>query len=94
MSAATAFHIRHAQVLCLDDADTRYDDADILIVDAQIVAIGPALDAVVPLGAQVIDARGMLAMPGLINAQFHSPGNFLKGQLDSLPLEIFMLYEV
>lgn len=94
MSAATAFHIRNAQVLCLDDADTRYEDADILIVDAQIVAIGPALDALVPPGAQVIDARGMLAMPGLINAHFHSPGNFLKGQLDSLPLEIFMLYEV
>jgi cytosine/adenosine deaminase-related metal-dependent hydrolase len=94
MSSATAFHIRHAQVLCLDDADTRYDDADILIINARIVAIGPALDSLVPPGAQVIDARGMLAMPGLINAHFHSPGNFLKGQLDSLPLEIFMLYEV
>ncbi|MBS7589959.1 amidohydrolase family protein [Ancylobacter defluvii] len=32
-------------------------------------------------------------MPGLINAHFHSPVNHMKGRLDSLPLEIFMLYE-
>ncbi len=36
----------------------------------------------------------MLAMPGLINAHFHSPGNLQKGTLDGLPLELFMLYEV
>ena len=32
-------------------------------------------------------------MPGLINAHFHSSANHLKGSFDSLPLEIFMLYE-
>jgi len=32
-------------------------------------------------------------MPGLINGHFHSPVNHLKGSLDSLPLEVFMLYE-
>jgi 5-methylthioadenosine/S-adenosylhomocysteine deaminase len=33
-------------------------------------------------------------MPGLVNAHVHSPGNFVRGSLDNLPLEIFMLYEV
>ena len=33
-------------------------------------------------------------MPGLINGHFHSPGNFNKGALDDMPLELFMLYEV
>ena len=32
-------------------------------------------------------------MPGLVNGHFHSPVNHMKGALDSLPLEIFMLYE-
>jgi cytosine/adenosine deaminase-related metal-dependent hydrolase len=88
----TSLLIRQARVLGLDDADTRLPQADLLIVDGRIAAIGT--DLVAPADAQVIDANGMLAMPGLINAHFHSPGNLLKGQLDSLPLEIFMLYEV
>ena len=33
-------------------------------------------------------------MPGLINAHFHSPGNLMKGCLDGMPLELFMLHEV
>ncbi|MCB1714912.1 MAG: amidohydrolase family protein [Candidatus Competibacteraceae bacterium] len=33
-------------------------------------------------------------MPALINAHFHSPGNLMKGCLNGLPLELFMLYEV
>jgi len=40
-----------------------------------------------------IDGAGKLVMPGLINGHFHSPVNHLKGSLDSLPLEVFMLYE-
>ena len=94
MPGSTAIHIRQARVLCLDDASTEHEEADLLIIDGCIAAIGPHLDVQVPAGAQVIEAKGMLAMPGLINAHFHSPGNLLKGQLDSLPLELFMLYEV
>ena len=44
--------------------------------------------------ARTIDGSGMLAMPGLINAHFHSPGNLMKGSLPGYPLEIFMLHEV
>jgi 5-methylthioadenosine/S-adenosylhomocysteine deaminase len=40
-----------------------------------------------------IDATGHLLMPGLVNGHFHSSANHLKGSLDSLPLEIFMLFE-
>jgi 5-methylthioadenosine/S-adenosylhomocysteine deaminase len=47
------------------------------------------------VGAQVreIDATGHLLMPGLVNGHFHSSANHLKGSLESLPLEIFMLFE-
>ncbi|WP_282343945.1 amidohydrolase family protein [Pseudomonas sp. PS02288] len=86
--------IQGARLLCLDDAGNQYEQADILVRGTRIEAIGADLRAQAPADAQVIDARGLLAMPGLINAHFHSPGNFMRGQLPGLPLELFMLYEV
>jgi 5-methylthioadenosine/S-adenosylhomocysteine deaminase len=94
MSSASMV-IAGAQILTLDDAGTEWPCADIVIEDGRIAAIGPdaALAWTRPV-ARTIDATGMLAMPGLINAHFHSPGNLMKGCLDSMPLELFMLYEV
>ena len=43
--------------------------ADILIRDGRIVAIGPALEA--PPGVPVEDGRGLLALPGLVEAHTH-----------------------
>jgi len=42
----------------------------------------------------VIDAAGMLVMPGLVNAHYHSYGTVLKGTENSLPLEPWALYTV
>ena len=87
--------IRNARILTMDDDLTEYDRADILIRGTKIASIGPNLP--VPhdeANLQVIEADGMLAMPGLINGHIHSPGNFQKGTLDGMPLEVFMLYEV
>lgn len=86
--------IKNAHVLALDDDDTEFDCADILVNGSVIEAIGP--DLKLPQGAddaQVIDARGRLAMPGLINAHFHSTSAFMKGALEGLHLEPYMLYE-
>lgn len=90
-----ALLITDAQVLALDDAQHEWPRADIVIDGACIAAIGPGAAAAWcgPV-ARRIDARGQLAMPGLINAHFHSPGNLMKGCLDGMPLELFMLYEV
>ena len=87
--------IRGARVLTLDDADHEWANADIVVEQGRIAAIGPdaARDWPRPL-ARTIDATGLLAMPGLINAHFHSPGNLMKGCLPGYPLEIFMLHEV
>jgi cytosine/adenosine deaminase-related metal-dependent hydrolase len=69
------------------------ETADILVHGTTIESIFPAGQAPDTAGATIIDATGHLIMPGLINGHFHSPVNHLKGSLDSLPLEIFMLYE-
>lgn len=84
--------IREARVLTLDQAGHDYDCADILIDGSHITAIGPNLHA--EFVDKVIDARGKLAMPGLINGHFHSPGNMMCGAPLDMPLELFMLYEV
>jgi len=87
--------IKGARVLTLDDADREHECADVLVKGTKIVAVGP--DLVPPSNGsdvEVIDGRGKLVMPGLVNAHFHSSGNFMKGALDDTPLEIFMLYEV
>ena len=87
--------IKDARILTMDDQFTEFDRADILIDGTKIEALGP--DLAVNLdepNLQVIDATNKLAMPGLVNGHVHSPGNFMKGALDNLPLEIYMLYEV
>jgi 5-methylthioadenosine/S-adenosylhomocysteine deaminase len=84
--------IRDARVLTMDGVHHDPIQADILVSGSKISAIGPSL--LVPDGARVIEAKGLLAMPGLINAHVHSPANFMRGTLEGLPLELFMLYEV
>ena len=85
--------IQNAHVLTLDDDDTAYESADILINGSGIEAIGQHLDLPEAADTEIIDALGMLAMPGLINAHFHSTSAFMKGALEGLHLEPYMLYE-
>ena len=93
MSAAS-FIIEGARVL--EDPSCSSSDAkraDLLIEDGVITEIGYPLKRAQGV-SQIFNADGLLAMPGLINAHFHSPGNLHKGSLPGLPLEIFMLHEV
>jgi 5-methylthioadenosine/S-adenosylhomocysteine deaminase len=43
---------------------------------------------------EVFDAAGMVLMPGLVNAHYHSYSTLLKGTQNSLPLEPWALYTV
>ena len=91
--------IRNARVLTFDEARHEYPRADVLSNGRKILAVGPDLRTSDFISAtsenvEVIDGTGRLVMPGLINAHLHSPANLLKGALEDLPLEIFMLYEV
>ncbi len=91
----SALLVRDARVLTLDDGDREWPRADIVIEDGTIKALGPGAGKDWPRGFdRLIEANGLLAMPGLVNAHFHSPGNLMKGALPGLPLELFMLHEV
>ena len=65
----TAILIRNALVLTHDDARPVIPNGQILIEGAKIAAVGTQVP--VPPGAEIIDAEGLVAMPGLINAHHH-----------------------
>ena len=86
--------IRNARVLTWDDERSEHLRGDILIENGLIAAIGPNLSVTDEFAGRILEADGLLASPGLINAHVHSSGNLMRGTLDGLPLEVFMLYEV
>ncbi len=83
---------RNARLLTLDSENREYPSIDVRVDGSVIEAVGANLPA--RAGDRILDCTGKLLMPGLINGHFHSPGNFNKGALDDMPLELFMLYEV
>ncbi len=66
--------------------------ADILIEGDAIVSVGPSLPAQRTQGAEVIDARDHLVIPGLINAHYHSHDTLCRGMFEEMPLEFWLLY--
>lgn len=88
MSAAL---FRNVHLLDFDHPDGMTTTCDLLVEDGRIASIGRDLD--VAPGVRVIDGKGGLLMPGLVNAHFHSSVNHMKGRLPCLPLELFMLFE-
>jgi 5-methylthioadenosine/S-adenosylhomocysteine deaminase len=63
---------------------------DVLIENGQIVRVGEGLDA--PAGAERLDAIGMVVLPGLINAHYHSGENFNPGLYENLPLDLWFVH--
>lgn len=61
--------IRGGHVLSMDPAVGDHATGDVLIEGGVIAAVGPALD--VP-GAEIVDAAGMVVMPGLVDTHRHT----------------------
>ena len=86
--------IKDAHILTLDDEDREIPCGDIVIDEGKIVSISETVtDDFTDTADRVIDARGLLVMPGLVNGHFHSSSAFMKGALEGSPLEHIMLYE-
>ncbi|HEX2198145.1 MAG TPA: amidohydrolase family protein [Burkholderiales bacterium] len=67
--------IRNGSVVTMDPKLKEFE-GDVLIQDDRILAAGPRLEA---NGAQVIDASGMVVMPGLVNSHIHTWELSLRG---------------
>ncbi|WP_149822760.1 amidohydrolase [Streptomyces tailanensis] len=63
------------------------EDAAIVVREGVIESIGPAAETAVVATAERIDARGQIAMPGLINCHTHSPMVALRGIAEDMPAE-------
>ncbi|MGJ4857974.1 amidohydrolase family protein [Labrys sp. La1] len=83
--------IRNATILAMggEHGSTPFG-GDILVEGNCIAAIGPDLGD--HPGARLIDGRGRLVMPGLVNAHTHSGETFFRGRYERLPLELWLLY--
>ncbi|HET6197812.1 MAG TPA: amidohydrolase family protein, partial [Acetobacteraceae bacterium] len=81
---------RNVRVFAPDTAEGSTAATDVRIAGDRVAAIGSLLPGD---GEPVIEGNCNLLMPGLVNGHFHSSVTHMKGALDSLPLELFMLYE-
>lgn len=67
------------------------EGVDLVVAGNEVRAVEPAGAAPPPDGARTLDGRGLLAMPGLVNAHTHSPENCLRGAGEGLPLELWLV---
>jgi 5-methylthioadenosine/S-adenosylhomocysteine deaminase len=93
MSISASFWIRGGRVLARSHGEWRLARTDVQVSGDRIAKVlndpPPA-----PLQDGDLDATGLLVIPGLINAHVHSNDDFLRGRVDKLPLEIYMLMAV
>lgn len=79
-----------------DDAGTEHSNVDILVRGNRVSAIGAGLEA--PEGARVIDATGMLCLPGFVNCHHHLFQTLTRGVPRVQNAELFEwltnLYEI
>jgi cytosine/adenosine deaminase-related metal-dependent hydrolase len=69
--------------------DGATEQRDLRIEEGSITAVGPSLEGT---DEDVLDARGKLVAPGLINTHCHSNESYFKGCFDNLPLELWLLF--
>jgi len=76
--------IKNGIVITVDPGLGNFRDADVLIEDSKIAAVGPNLEVG---DAEVIDATGMIVMPGFIDTHRHVWEGILRNIGPDVPLE-------
>src|SRR4051812_49262504 len=92
MTASGTLLLRGGEIYDHDGDVHRPSVGDILIEGGTIAAVRPDLAARAGPDAEILDARGTLVIPGLINAHYHSHDVLCRGLFEELPLEFWLLY--
>ena len=77
--------IKNVTAVTMDDEGHLYSDAYIAIKDGKISYIGT--EAPQEQSEKVIDGRGMIAMPGLVNTHSHAAMSLMRGYADDYVLQ-------
>ncbi len=78
--------IANATIVTADGRGTVLEDAALGVKDGLIAALGPS-EEIAHAGVRVVDAAGMILMPGLINTHCHAADSLFRGLVEDLPLE-------
>ena len=73
-------------IILTQDSKRRVLRGNIRIVDGRIAAITPKKPAKFPRGTEVIDAKGLVVMPGFVQAHIHLCQTLFRNQADDLEL--------
>ena len=83
------FLLTNATVITMDDPFSIHHDSGVAIAGDAIAAVGP--QALSYEAAETVDCRGLIVMPGLINAHTHVPMALLRGLADDLRLDVWLM---
>jgi 5-methylthioadenosine/S-adenosylhomocysteine deaminase len=78
----TSVLLRQVDIVTLDDAGTVLEGADLLVVEGRIAALGEV--PVDTVADEVLDGRGKIVLPGLVNAHCHSPMTLQRGAAEDM----------
>ena len=74
----------HCTLITMDDDDNFYPDGRVVVSGKRILQLG-SKDSVAVQG-ELVDLKGALVMPGLVNAHTHSHSSIYRGLADDLEL--------
>ncbi len=81
----------NALILTMDQEMRQFEPGALAIQGENILAAGPEDEIKQAYEApQVIDCRGKILMPGLVNAHTHVPMTLLRGLADDLRLDVWL----
>src|SRR5688500_18181473 len=89
MATSCDLLLTNAHVVTMDDDFTVHAPGSIAIADGQIVGVG-SIDREYD-AQEVVNCRGRVVMPGLINAHTHAPMTLLRGLADDLRLDVWLM---
>ena len=78
--------VLNGTLLTMDSRGTQFKNGAVAIDGEKIVALGSADDFSSWNASRIIDARGGIIMPGLVNAHTHAAMTCFRGLADDLPL--------
>lgn len=77
--------VTNGYVVTMNDRREIIEEGAVVIRDARIVAVGPAALASMYRATRVIDARGALILPGMVNTHTHASMTVFRGLGDDVP---------